>query len=139
VTTDAFTLTGTHPADRLWDHPALQGAGHPTRPQVAAVLRALADQTHTAHMLSDAVAALGTDAADLGPQWAHATALTRYLHALADHLDPQPRDTRPDPDPVPGTDQPCHLRLPHDAHRWDTTDRVQLRYACPGSTNGDLI
>lgn len=137
-TADAYTIAGTHPADRVMAAQSLRsdvylhGDPPPTRNQVAAVLHALADHTHNVHMLSDAVAALGADRDHLGPGWAHASGLGRYFHALGDHLETCP-DPQPEAPAEPG-DGPCSIPWPHTAHRWDSQDRAQLRYTCPGRT-----
>jgi hypothetical protein len=92
ATVPAYDLCGQHPADRVYATQAissslyLQGDLPPTRNQVAAVLHALADFTHTRHMLSADVASLGRDREVLGDSWAHASGLAQYFHGLGDHL-----------------------------------------------------
>lgn len=106
ITAPAFHLCGAHPADRVMSHQALtsevylHGDPPPSRNQVAAVLRALADHTHNAHMLSDAVRELGADRAHLGPGWAQTSGLGRYFHGLADHLETWGRSPTADAGPA---------------------------------------
>lgn len=74
-------------SQRVTDHVYLNGDPLPTRNQIAAVIRSLADFTHNQHMLSYGVAAMGDRDSQFGAMWAHATGLGRYFHALADHIE----------------------------------------------------
>lgn len=92
---DAFDIDGHHPADILMDDLSL-GVGSvylgrspvPSRRQVAAVLRTLADFTHNQHMLSPSVLQLGERAgvATADAEHGRAVGLSRYLNTLAHHV-----------------------------------------------------
>ena len=87
-TEDAYSLAGEHPADRVLRAVKNSNLGHmglePSVVQVAAVLHALADQTHNFHMLGSSVAGLADDSDGLAAQ---AIGLGRYFHGLGDYLD----------------------------------------------------
>lgn len=67
----------------------LHGDAKPTRNQVAAVLHALADHTLLEHAVVRA-SHLGQDRRELGPTFAQATGMGRWLQQMGDALEELP-------------------------------------------------
>lgn len=74
-------------SQRVSSEAYLCGDEPPTRNQIAAVIRSLADFSHNQHMVSEDIRDMGSDRSEFGDKWAHATGLGRYFHALADHIE----------------------------------------------------
>jgi hypothetical protein len=65
----------------------------PTLRQVAAVIRTLADFTHTQFMVDESMIELGkAKNHDFGTKWQHASGLGRYFHWLADIIQDKAKD-----------------------------------------------